>query len=208
MNNSATVVEVWRKRKLFWSCTIQAIFERRAVSAFSCSADPLFLSSSLLAPSRASHRFTHYLMIKIQISSLSCSSVRTTANRANRGREWRFIRRVPLHRRGCVMIFLSVLYVCTSANLNAFLQASGDDGCSFAASLDGITCNRHFTTSTFILKHGHLFHYVSSWMVNDKYSSFWFLHFWIFMKRKSQVLLASFHMACLVCREVRRSKTF
>lgn len=106
-------------------------------------------SSSLLAPSRASHRFTHYLMIKIQISSLSCSSVRTTANRANRGREWRFIRRVPLHLRGCVVIFLSVLYVCTSANLNVFCkQVVMMDALLLippAASFDGITCNRHFT---------------------------------------------------------------
>lgn len=60
MNNSATVVEVRirEKRKLFWSRTIRAIFERRAVST---SPAALTLSSpSLLAYSRSSHRFIRY----------------------------------------------------------------------------------------------------------------------------------------------------
>lgn len=57
-----------RKRKLFWSRTIQAILEWRAVSAFPAA---LSLSSpSPLVPSHSSHQFTHDRMKKRTDSSV------------------------------------------------------------------------------------------------------------------------------------------
>lgn len=96
-----------RKRKLFWSCTIQAIFEWRAVSAFPAA---LSLSSpSPLAPSHSSHQFTHYHMKKEQIL-LSCLSFRRTAYKSIWWDWWlksaSFVCCVPLHLHGCgVCIF-------------------------------------------------------------------------------------------------------
>lgn len=140
MNNSATAVEVWIREKNYFGAAPFRLFSNGELSVPFLAALTLS-SSSRLAPSRSSHRFTHCLMMKIQICSRSCSSVRPTANKAYRGGERRFIRRVPLHRRGCAVclsltapiIFLSILYVCTSANL-CFLPASGDDGSSLADS--------------------------------------------------------------------------
>lgn len=76
-----------RKRELFWSHAIQAIFERRAVSAFPAA---LTLSSlSLLALSYSSHLFTLYdVKIEQILLCLLCPCKGLPTKQIGRGRQW------------------------------------------------------------------------------------------------------------------------
>lgn len=161
MNNSAPVVEVWIREKkeiilelyhsgYFRTASCQCLFLQCWPSLLPLFSLPLGPPTGSLTTSWLKYRF---------LLCLAGPSGPLQTERTEEGSGGSFLVSLS-HLHGCVMIFLSILHVWTSANLKQVVMMDALLLIPPAASFDGRTCNRQFTTSAFTLKHSYLFHYI------------------------------------------------